>query len=475
MGWSQETLAAEAALRRKTIHNIEKHGRAGSRTIAKLARAFDVPVETMTELDESAAHAVFLAARVSRLGATGRDVFFRELRGRIGHFDEADVLSTSSRTGAGASSVNELSDAVSDEQFASEPIPDFFRFPRSEWRRRFEEEPRYRTITFARQLLTEADRVTFEDPRVAIDYYRFALSVIDDIGATLPSHHELRVTAWKNLAWALRCVGDYKEAEAALDTAEEAAAWCSDRDRQLARLKLSRAILLGAMQRLDEAVALAREAGVLLSRLNDAAGYEMALEEEAVLLLNKNDGSGALAILERLPIDDTDDETKARRLTNLAIAFGETGALAEAQIYLERALAHHQMLGWQHLLVRDRWVLGGIQAKRGDIDGALATLDRAAEEFRAMEDADSAVRVDLERCEIEIEHGRADSSTFDRLRAASAYAIEKRLPQSACRALLFLQRLGRAANVRHIRYVKDFIRNLDQHPHREFVPPQRAA
>ena len=46
-----------------------------------------------------------------------------------------------------------------------------------------------------------------------------------------------------------------------------------------------------------------------------------------------------------------------------------------------------------------------------------------------------AIRLDLEWCEVEIDHDVATPETFDRLRLAATYAIEKGLPVAKCRAL----------------------------------------
>lgn len=460
-------LADQAALPRKTIYNTEKRGNASARTIEKLAIVLGVPVEMMTEPDPEMAEAAFLASQVNRLGADARQSFFRAIEGHLGHRAErrqtappVDVAHASSET----------SDA---ERFAAEEIPTLLRRPKSEWHRCLEEEPRYKSLTCAWKLLDEADRMTYERPREAIEYYRLALFIAEEIGRSHPiSSVQLRVRGWKELAWTLREVGEYTAAESALDTAEHIASFCIDREKQLARVKLSRAILRTSTEHLDEALVLVREARATFSLVNDPAGYEMAVEQEAHILLRRKDGSGAVAILEGLETEAADDATKGRLFLSLAYGYRLAGSLTSAQQYLEKAIALHEKLGWTHILYKDMSLLGSIMAEAGEIESALETLGRASDGFRNLEDVSGAIGADLDRCEIEIDCGRADAHTFDRLRAAATYAIEKGLPQSQCRALLFLQRLGRGMEATHIRYVKDFIQDLETHPHRDFVPPE---
>ena len=479
MGFGQERLAEEAGLPRKTIYNTETHGSAGTRTLEKLARVFGVSVATLMEPDMETADAVFLAKQVDRLSERAKQAFFRSLADGTaepqGRPFDASRLRTSrptlvhALTGASA-------DTDADRQLVSEPIAELFRLPESEWAKRLEAEPRLMSVAAAWEMVAQGDTMSRVNARVAASRYKLALRVIEDLAAVLPEPpHELRATAWKGIAWNLRSVGEYIEAEAALDQAEHSARFCSDRGGMLARVKLTRAIVLTTMERLDEALPLVHESREVFREIDDRLRYSMALEQEAIILLKRDEAARAVPIFKRLLKEAPDDETRAVRLGTLAAAYERAGDFASARKTLKKALAVHTALGWTHVLRNDQWLLGKILAKTGDVDGGLKMLDRASEQSQLLDDADSAVRIDLDRCQIEIENDRQTESTYDRLRAIAAYAIDKRLPQSECRALLFLQQLGRTAKPAHIVYVKDFIANLARHPHREFVPPELAA
>lgn len=480
MGFAQERLADEAGLPRKTIYNTEKYGNAGTRTIEKLARVFGVPAATMLEPDAETAEAVFMAKQVDRLSERAKQTFFRSISNGAVDRDskpvEAIPRARARRARVVRGTVDVAGPTDADRQFASEQVAALFRLPKAEWQKRLQEEPRFLSVASAWEMLAQAGRLDYVNAREATSRYRLALKVIEDLAAVLPQPpHELRATVWKDLAWTLRSVGEYTEAEAALDTAEQSARLCADREGMLARVKLMRAIVLTTMERYDEALPLVRESRATFGEIDDPVRYAMAVEQEALILMRWNDAANAIAILKRLLKESTDDETRARRYGNLALAFEMAGDLGSARKTLKRAHTLHARLGWTHVMRMDQWALGRIMAKTGDLDEGLLMLDRASEQSRELEDADSAVRIDLDRCVIEIENDRQTESTYNRLRAIAAFAIEKRLPQSECRALLFLQQLGRTTKPAHIRYVKDFIEDLARHPHREFVPPEIAA
>jgi tetratricopeptide (TPR) repeat protein/DNA-binding XRE family transcriptional regulator len=479
MGFAQEKLAEEARLPRKTIYNTEKYGNAGTRTIEKLARVFGVPTATMFEEDPETAEAVFLAKQVGRLSARAKQTFFHAMTNQRPPADAESHADTPSQVlgkQTVASNSGVTRPAAGEGQVPSDAVSALFSQPESKWQSCLEEDPRFFSVASAFAMLAHAEGMMENEPRVAITGYRLVLFVVEEIAKTDPiSVHELRASAWKSLGWTLRKIGDYKEAATALDQAEDSARLCANGESMLARVKLTRAILLTTTERWDEALVLVNEARETFEAIHDLERYDMAVEQEAVILLNRHDGARAIPILKRLLNKSTDEPTKARRYYNLAIAFELADDLVPARRYLKKAALLAAKLDWTHTLCKNRWALGRILAKAGDVDEALKTLKDASAEFRALDDADSAVRVDLDRCAFEIENGRQNEETFDRLRAIASYAIDKRLPQSECRALLFLQQLGRTAKPTHIRYVKDFIQDLSKHPHREFVAPELAA
>jgi lipopolysaccharide biosynthesis regulator YciM len=171
-----------------------------------------------------------------------------------------------------------------------------------------------------------------------------------------------------------------------LDVAEQSARLCFDGGSMLARVKLTRAILLTTTEQLDEALPLVLECRAIFETLHDQVRCEMTFEQEAIILQKKSDPAGAVRILKRLIRLATDRETRSRRYCNLALSFEMAGDLKSARKTLEKAQSLHAQLGWTAVLRRDTWTLGKILAKAGDLDEGLKLLDQISEESRQADD-----------------------------------------------------------------------------------------
>lgn len=319
-------------------------------------------------------------------------------------------------------------------------------------------------------ILAAADRLMNSTPRESLRVYSLA-TFAADAAAARGGGLELAVEAWKNYAYILCRVGEYALAEEALDEAEQRALDSGYRELALASINLVRAIVLRCMQRFTEALTETRAARDRFRQLGDHERFTKAREEEANILWSIGDGDGAVAILLGLIDEDADDETRARRYANIAMAFEMAGALWSASEYLARANAIHQRLGATFFLHRNMWALGRILNKLHRVDEAIDALAAASEGFRRLDATDNLIRVDLDRSEIEIENGIETDETYQRLRLAASVAIEKHLPVAKWKALDYLQRLGRAATTIHVRSVRDYLAHFDNDPTHDFVPP----
>lgn len=363
-----------------------------------------------------------------------------------------------------------------EEQFAKAFVAELLSSSPESWNAALLANSAAASVPVAWAILAEADRLCDEHPQDAVAMYEFAVTVAEHVGTVraIPCH-ELRVAAWKDLAWVLRRVGEYERATFALDQAEQAADRCADREAMRARVTLARSILLTSMQRLDEALPLLRRARATFLMVGDLDRYEMTLEQEANVLLSRKDGHAAVAILKKLVSEPTDEATKARRFANLAHAFELAGALDTARTYLRKACAIHKKQGATFLRLHDAWTMGRILAKAGAIDRSISLLRFVATGMRNLDDHDTTIMVELNLGEIEVEHQRATAATFHRLREVADYAASKCLPAAELRALSYLEQLGATVRSSQIRYVREFIAALGRNPDREFVPPLVAA
>ena len=188
--------------------------------------------------------------------------------------------------------------------------------------------------------------------------------------------------------------------------------------------------------------------------------------------MKTGDAGTAVALLAGIVDLPADEMTRARRYANIANALERVGALWSAGEYLSKAKVIHTRLGATMNLQHNNWVLARILASANRIDESVAHFAEASGCFRTLGSIDHAIRLDLEWCEVEIDHDVATPETYDRLRLAATYAIEKGLPVAKCRALEYLQQLGRQASVSHVRYVRDFLQHFEANPHLQFSPPE---
>lgn len=418
LGLSQETLAEDAGLSRKTIYNAETFGTAAPRTIEKLASVFGVPVTAMIEPDEESALAIFMGMQGDRLSPHAQDMFFRTVR------------KAAERTQQRSIDRALVCDAAQ--------VLALFALPESRWYGKVHEDPRLLSEAAATEMLTQSESMNAVNGRVAVSRFRFTLRVIEEIRPEPP--HELRALGWKGIAWNLRSLGDYSEALAALDAAERSAELCTDRKSMLARIKLTRAIVWTTMERWDESLDLVRESRRTFREIGDEMRAVMADEQEAIVLMKLGRAMSATRILKRLLREPADDATLARRYTNLAGALDLAGDIVAARRMLKKAIALHQKLGWKQRLTMDAWMLGRLQVKEGGVEKGLVLLARVSAKSRQLDDPDTAIRVDLDRCEIEIKHRLHTAETFDRLRSVATYATENGLADSERRARVLLSR-----------------------------------
>ena len=316
-------------------------------------------------------------------------------------------------------------------------------------------------------LLDAAETHIFTEPREALQIYDLTTYIAD--AATLAS--ELRVETWKNYAWLLAYLGEYARAEDAIFWAEDNAEQCVDRRHMLAIVHLTRGIILSQMERWREALPIVTATRKDFRELGDVDREVKASEQEANILMRLGDVGGAVAILSKVVELPADDLTRARRYGNIAHALELVGAYWSATEFLARSSEIHARVGAMLMVYRDTWEMARILAQTERLDEAGEKFSVASDGFRSLDAVDSAIRVDLDRSEFELEKRIANDATYDRLRAVATYAVEKGLPIAQCRALAYLRDLGRTAKLPHVRHVRSFILRHATHPNIEFRQP----
>jgi len=384
-----------------------------------------------------------------------------------------------------ASSLAVIQKRLIDERaFAEAAVPRLLSLPENGRHAALRHDPRYFSAEVVWRLLDAALRESEQSPLDSVPTYRLACFIADEVARARPygAYEKCRYAAWKELGWVYRCIAEYKLSRTALRTALQAAKRlpAPERAEAMARVRLSFGGLYANLRRYRVSLEFIRSAKATFRELGSESCVEMAAELEAHVLLLKGRGREAADILGSLLTTARGDEARARICLNFANALQMSGEGAVATIYLRTARELHEKLGQTYYACRDRWCLAQILDKLGRVTEALDEFAHASD-FMRHADPHAAVLIDLDRSEAEIRHGVADDRTYSRLRAASAYAIEKQLPAAACHALRYLQREIAIAEravpqiVHAVKFVRRFIEDLEKNPHRDFVPPGVAA
>lgn len=260
--------------------------------------------------------------------------------------------------------------------------------PRAWWAERLRTSVRGRT-TATVQLLAERSALAVErSPEQAQLLTTIALQVADAIDpATYPSLHlELvRGQALRAHAVVLAFRGLCAEALPFVERAEAIFGCTPGAAYEGARVKLVKAAIFRDTGRIDEAVALTREAAATFLRFGDRCRYVDARMSEGGVLYVAGAIDRALEVWRLLEHDPALDATGRVRIAhNLGLCLSDLGDHEAAIPYLSRCIMHFDQLGMTTECTRSRAVLGRSLLAAGKPHDAIPILIRATEEFESL-------------------------------------------------------------------------------------------
>src|SRR5947209_8224897 len=245
---------------------------------------------------------------------------------------------------------------------------------------RIDDDPRFYTLAVMRLLSKVANGMHERQPQFGLVLADTALTIAEKLPANLQADSAWYVgTAWKERANALRYLGRFKEADEALDRAEEA--FESDDHVEpfdLAIVQYVRAVLYCKMERFDEAVLLGRSAAETFHSYGDTSRYLSALlaeaggyadrDHEAVVLLQRivvlARSSGEIGILARALANAANSYTRLRNYEKAAEYYADAiVAMNDMQLPTESA--------------RLLWAMGALSIELGDYDTGIEGLDQS--------------------------------------------------------------------------------------------------
>lgn len=284
---------------------------------------------------------------------------------------------------------------------------------RETWMPRLRRHPEWRTAGVVRRLIAATDKAIDTMPPDAVAITALATEIADSLDSEVYLSEtilKLRGAAWRERAYALFYVGDFRPALEAIDRSEAWFAATVVDEYDGARVGLVRAWILRALEQTRGAFGLTRKSLVTFDTFGDVARLNMAHETEAAVHYKERDFRAAVAIWheleQRLPIDEL--HTRGFLLQNLAHAYRQLGDYARAQSHYELAIEVFTALGVQPAAVRARWHIGLTQMASGKYEEALAFLSNICDEFEQLGMRDEAVLTSLDRAEALLLLGRND-------------------------------------------------------------------
>ena len=327
-----------------------------------------------------------------------------------------------------------------------------------------------------RELLERSRQTVNVSPANALQITAMAIEIANALDVTeYPCDYavKLRAQAYRDHAYVLSHIGRYPEA---LETAERSKRLFEQvplPEYDLARVAQVRALILRSIDRVGEAIQLAREAADTFLRFGDMSRYANARVIEAAMVYEARDYRAALEIwssVEGHPALDT--TTRIGIIHNLALCHRELGHLDKAVEGLSRCITEHEMTGAPTERTRSRRNLGQTLVRAGRYTDAVPVLRQSWREFEELDLIADAGLAALELAEALLLAGQPNEVPAI-CRNIVARFTRAGMTSRAITALSFLREavaLGQA-NPSLIRHVHDFLRELPAERPRLFAPP----
>lgn len=247
--------------------------------------------------------------------------------------------------------------------------------------------PRFHTAGVVRLLCKTAKSFCERKPLIARALAEQAILIAESIGSEIypgGTVDELRGTAWKDLANALRFLGSYPEALGALDRAERAFRRVPASDLHQAIVHFVRATVLMKAERLDEAEPLARSSAAAFASLGQSSRYIDATLLVAAVLAKRGEYQHARQLNFELlsHAQATNDRIlEARVSSNLGYIALMCHEFDDATVRCQRGMLLYGELGATTELIRARWLLALVTVGRGLTEAGVTLLRAVMDDF----------------------------------------------------------------------------------------------
>jgi tetratricopeptide (TPR) repeat protein len=296
--------------------------------------------------------------------------------------------------------------------------------PQSEWPRLAESKALCNNAALE-QLSNEVRKRLERNPAEALAIANLAASIAESISDTYPPLviAQIRSTALRDRANALRYLGRLDEAYDAIETAEsqlnEFPAAVHDR----AIIWFVKAMILAQMDHFDEAERMINAASVIFADVNDSARFLQAGVIHGNLLGRQKRYAEAETLfrdLLNIAVSSGDVETEARLHNNLGYCYVNLDDYTKANIHFSQSIAKFTDLGFAAELARTGRGAGAVLIGKGQFELGCDRLHQARTAFANLQMPEEAGL-----CALRIIEAMVEREQTDEARALAATVIDE--------------------------------------------------
>jgi tetratricopeptide (TPR) repeat protein len=349
---------------------------------------------------------------------------------------------------------------------------------RETWMPRLRQHPEWRTAGVVRRLIAATDKAFDTMPLDAVEITALGVEIVDHLDTERYSSEtvlKLRGAAWRERAYALSYVGEFRPAMEAVSRASDFFAKTIVDEYDRARVELIRAWIVRALEQTREALQVTRRSATTFASFGDQARLNVARETEAAIHHKNRDFDAAIAIWHELEqnLPATELHTRGMYLQNLAHAYRELRDYSRAQSHFEFAIDAFQALGVESNAARARRHIGVTLMAAGRYAEALTFLSNLCYEFERLGMRDEAVVASLDRAEALLLLGR-NTEVVETCQELSRQFEARGLEQTsgALTAIAYLREAVEAGRCTPavVEHVRDYVRRSETHQQLLFLP-----
>jgi len=350
---------------------------------------------------------------------------------------------------------------------------------RETWMPRLRAHPEWRTAGVVRKLVGDAYTALTKLPLDGVEMTSLAIEIADHLVEETYAKDtvaRLRGHAWREHAYGLFYIGEFKQSLAACDRADAELSRCVVDEYDKARVAVVRALSLRPLDEVSAARQGTADAERLFDRFGDTARVVKAAVATVHMDFKVHDYETALNHLQEITRrywDELDDENRFSVAGNLASCYRELNRFEEAISHFELASTYASSRSNTEA-ARLRWNIATLMSRCGRLDDAVAHLSVVRREFERLNMRSESTVIGLEIAELLVIEGRGSAAEALCRELCSRFGSDGLSATThAIQALAFLQEALslRSATPKLVRHVRDYVERLPEQPNLLFAPP----